>query len=96
MAKYRDYLPQLDGKLFLTDGGLETTLIFQDGVDLPRFAAFDLLQHDAGIEAQRRYTSAYASIAREKGMGFVLETPTWRSSTDWGQCWTTRWTSWRT
>ena len=28
MPKYRDQLPQLSGRLFLTDGGLETTLIF--------------------------------------------------------------------
>src|SRR5581483_6811794 len=30
MAKYRNDLPQLKDKVFLTDGGLETTLVFHD------------------------------------------------------------------
>ncbi|MDA0799827.1 MAG: homocysteine S-methyltransferase family protein [Chloroflexi bacterium] len=84
MAKHRDHLPQLDGGMFLTDGGLETTLIFQDGFDLPNFAAFELLQNDAGLEALRKYTLSHASIAHDNGVGFILETATWRSSPDWG------------
>jgi len=44
MAIHRNTLPQLTGKLFLTDGGLETTMIFHHGVELPEFAAFDLLR----------------------------------------------------
>jgi hypothetical protein len=32
-------LPQLGSGLFLTDGGIETSLIFLDGLDLPYFAA---------------------------------------------------------
>ena len=43
MTRYRNALPQLDGGLFLTDGGIETTLIFHDGLELPDFAAFHLL-----------------------------------------------------
>jgi len=50
MAKYRDELPQHTGELFLTDGGLETTLIFHDGLDLPEFAAFDLLRTKEGTD----------------------------------------------
>ncbi|MEO1132317.1 MAG: homocysteine S-methyltransferase, partial [Cyanobacteria bacterium J06639_1] len=41
MARYRHQLPQLSDRLFLTDGGIETTLIFREGFDLPEFAAFD-------------------------------------------------------
>jgi hypothetical protein len=44
MSKYRNLLPQLGGDLFLTDGGIETTLIFLEGWDLPYFAAFDLIK----------------------------------------------------
>ncbi|MDJ0726039.1 MAG: hypothetical protein QNJ38_13080 [Prochloraceae cyanobacterium] len=46
MPKYRNNLPQLPNNLFLTDGGIETTLIFCEGLDLPQFAAFDLLKFD--------------------------------------------------
>ncbi len=81
--KYRDHLPQLDGGLFLTDGGLETTLIFHEGLDLPLFAAFDLLKDDAGTDALRRYFESYAELARERERGLVLESPTWRASPRW-------------
>ena len=73
--KHRHHLPQLDGGLFLTDGGIETTLIFQEGLDLPRFAAFDLLKDDEGTETLRRYFEPYAELARDHGPGFVLESP---------------------
>ena len=85
MTKYRDHLPQLDGGLFLTDGGLETTLIFHDKIDLSHFAAFHLLKDKAGTEAMRNYYCSYASIACANGLGFVLESPTWRANPDWGE-----------
>jgi len=81
--RYRDRLPQLDGRLFVTDGGLETTLIFHDGYDLPEFAAADLLRSEEGTEALRSYYVRYAELARELGLGFVLESPTWRASPGW-------------
>jgi S-methylmethionine-dependent homocysteine/selenocysteine methylase len=84
MSKYRRRLPQLGSELFLTDGGLETTLVFHEGVSLPYFAAFDLLKTDEGTGALRRYFERYAAIARSQETGLVLETPTWRANPDWG------------
>jgi S-methylmethionine-dependent homocysteine/selenocysteine methylase len=84
MAKYRQHLPQLKGDLFLTDGGIETTLIFQAGLDLPFFAAFHLLKDAPGTAALRRYFARHAAIARQHGAGFILESATWRASSDWG------------
>ncbi len=83
MSKYRNRLPQLESELFLTDGGLETTLIFHEGIELPYFAAFDLLRSDAGTDVLRRYFMRYAAIARCRGAGVVLESPTWRANPDW-------------
>jgi homocysteine S-methyltransferase len=83
-AKYRLSLPQRTGNLFLTDGGIETTLIFQDGFDLPYFAAFQLLRDPKGRQALQRYYERYIAIARADAFGFILESPTWRASTDWG------------
>ena len=83
MKPHRALLPQLDGDLFLTDGGLETTLIFQEGLDLPYFAAFDLLKDEEGVEILRRYFRRYVSLASECGIGVVLESPTWRANPDW-------------
>ena len=78
-------LPQLAETVFLTDSGLETDLIFHHGYDLPDFAAFVLLDDESGTETLRRYYREHATIARDAGVGFVLESPTWRASPDWGE-----------
>jgi homocysteine S-methyltransferase len=83
MPRYRHDLPQMRGDLFLTDGGLETTLVFLEGLDLPLFAAFPLLADEKGQEQLRRYYLPYLELAKERGMGFVIDTPTWRASQDW-------------
>jgi homocysteine S-methyltransferase len=85
MARYRNALPQLGDDLFLTDGGIETTLIFHDGLELPDFAAFHLLGKADGETALRRYFRSYADIARRYGTGLILESATWRASADWGK-----------
>jgi S-methylmethionine-dependent homocysteine/selenocysteine methylase len=83
MARYRNNLPQLANDLFLTDGGLETTMIFREGLDLPEFAAFDLLKHDAGYQALDKYFRTYANMARNYQVGLILESATWRANPDW-------------
>src|SRR5829696_4729292 len=85
MPLYRRALPQLAGKTFLTDGGLETTLVFLDGLDLPFFAAFPLVMEEAGRERLRAYFRPYLPTARKAVVGFILDTPTWRATPDWGE-----------
>jgi S-methylmethionine-dependent homocysteine/selenocysteine methylase len=85
MARYRNHLPQLADTLFLTDGGLETTLIFHEGIYLPEFAAFDLLKDAFGYQVLHKYFRTYASLARSFGVGCILESATWRASMDWGE-----------
>jgi homocysteine S-methyltransferase len=82
---HRTSLPQLEGDLFLTDGGIETSLIFHQGLDLPEFAAFVLLDSEEGLDELRRYYEPYLALARESGAGFVLESPTWRASPGWAE-----------
>jgi homocysteine S-methyltransferase len=84
MPRSRDPLPQLKGAPFLTDGGIETTLIYLEGLELPYFAAFHLLSTEEGERALRAYFERYATLAREHGVGCVLESATWRASADWG------------
>ncbi len=85
MSKYRTNLPQLSGDFFLTDGGLETFLYFQQGIDLPEFAAFPLLETPEGRAEINRYMERHIQIAVEAQWGFVIETPTWRANRDWGE-----------
>jgi homocysteine S-methyltransferase len=84
MSKYRTRLPHIKDRFFVTDGGLETTLIFHEGVELPAFAAFDLLKDDAGVTLLRDYFSRYAEMASAHCRGLILESPTWRANADWG------------
>jgi S-methylmethionine-dependent homocysteine/selenocysteine methylase len=77
-------LPHLSDTPFITDGGMETTLIFHQGLDLPLFASFDLLRNEQGTTTLRAYYEQYVPIAREHGVGIVLDTPTWRANPDWG------------
>jgi S-methylmethionine-dependent homocysteine/selenocysteine methylase len=83
MSRYRKELPQLAGGLFVTDGGLETDLIFHDGYSLPQNASYVLLEEAAGVARLTRYFEDYLAIADEHGLGVVLETATWRASPDW-------------
>ena len=85
MTQYRNALPQLGGDLFLTDGGIETTLIFHEGLVLPDFAAFHLLRTPEGEAALRKYFRIYAEIAKRFGTGLILESATWRANADWGK-----------
>jgi homocysteine S-methyltransferase len=84
MAKYRAKLPQLGDKPFLTDSGLETTLIFHDGIELPFMASITLHASEAGEQRLRDYFARHIEIARAQQAGFVLESASWRASPDWG------------
>jgi homocysteine S-methyltransferase len=77
-------LPQLTGGIFLSDGGLETSLVFLDKIELPHFAAFTLLEDELGRERLMSYYVPYLELCAEMpGAGFILETPTWRANPDW-------------
>ncbi len=84
MPLYRTNLPQLADRLFLTDSGLETMLIFHEGYELNQFASFELLKTASGRQWLLDYYRQHAATAKAAGMGFILETPTWRSNADWG------------
>jgi len=77
-------LPQLAGRSIVTDGGMETDLIFHHGVDLPHFAAFPLVETAQGRLLLTDYYDRYAAIAGRAGAGLMLESPTWRANPDWG------------
>ena len=76
-------LPQLQHDLCLADGGLETTLIFEEGLDLPDFASFHALESAQGREALRRYYEAYLDVAARDALPVLFDTATWRTSADW-------------
>ncbi len=85
MSNFRTNLPQLSGKICITDGGMETDLIFNKKIDLPEFASYDLLRTQQGYETLYDYYKVYAKLAQRFKLGLILETPTWRANPEWGQ-----------
>jgi S-methylmethionine-dependent homocysteine/selenocysteine methylase len=75
----------LSERLFLTDGGLETTLIFVQGWDVPYMAAFHLFGNPQAVEAIRDCLAEYAKVATQHGTGLILETNTWRANPEWAE-----------
>ena len=67
----------------LTDGGLETWLLFQHGVDLPAFAAYPLVDDTEGRDLLTTYYRGFVDIALHHGYGLQLEAPTWRANPEW-------------
>ncbi len=74
-----------DKRYYLTDGGLETTLVYHLGIELNHFAAFELLNNAEGKKVLEDYFQDYLEIALKNGLDFILETATWRANADWGQ-----------
>ena len=74
--------PQLS-RLFLTDAGLETDILFNKGIDLPHFASITLFQSEVGRDALNQYYRDFLELAERMGTGIILESATWRASSDW-------------
>ena len=71
-------------QMFIGDGGLETVMIFEEGLELPEFASFTLLRDAEGRAALRHYYEGFLAIAAKHGTGFTFDPPTWRASEGWG------------
>ena len=71
--------------IFLSDGGLETWLIFNRGLSLEQFASFPLLDSQDGVQHLLEYYEEYVAVGKELGLDLMLSTATWRASTRWGK-----------
>jgi homocysteine S-methyltransferase len=83
MSTYRAQLPQLSGGLFLTDGGVETDLIFNHGIEIREFAAHTLLSQPREREALARYFRRFLTLAERQSAGFILDSQTWKAHRHW-------------
>lgn len=77
-------VPTLGGEHFLTDAGLETCMVFKDGLDLPSFASFVLIDGPGRPNLESYYRQCL-TLAEQHVTGFVLDTPSWRANPDWGE-----------
>lgn len=83
MPRYRHALPQLSGRPVITDGGMETVLLFHEGINLPHFASYPVLRDEAGRQLISRYFDRFVQLAGHHGVGLELGSTTWRASPDW-------------
>lgn len=84
MANYRDNLPQMKDAVFIAYVGMETDLIFTQGIDLPGFASFPLLETEAGRITLKSYYRDLIELGKATGIGVILESPTWVANRDRG------------
>ena len=85
MPRYRNSLPQLSGDIYLADGGVETDLIFNHGIEIREFAAHTLLPIPQGRAALSRYFEGFLSLANQQNTGFILDTVTWKAHLHWAE-----------
>ncbi|MDF1811649.1 MAG: homocysteine S-methyltransferase family protein [Verrucomicrobiales bacterium] len=83
--KYRNSPDLPEDKICLTDGGLETVLVFEHGIDLPEFASFTLFKREDGEQLFRDYLQPYIDLAVELKSAFQLVDCGWRANPAWGQ-----------
>lgn len=83
MAKYRNALPQLSGHPYLTDAGIETDLIFNHGIKIREFASHTLFETEQGREAIANYLKGFISLAANLGVGYILDSQTWKAHMHW-------------
>ncbi len=81
--KHHDRLPHQTDRMFLTDAGFETSMLFHQGFDMPYFAFYPMLETAEGRAAMRTYFAPFFHSAREIGAGYILDTNTWRANPDW-------------
>ena len=78
-------LPHQTDRIFLTDGGIETWLMYKRGFELPHFSAYQLLDDPAGRAALEQYYRDFAALARERRTAYIFCSLTYRASRDWGR-----------
>jgi homocysteine S-methyltransferase len=74
----------LTSKPFLTSGGIETYLLFLQGVPLREFCAFELIDDEAGWSTmERAFLRPILDAAAASGFGFISDCLAWRASRDY-------------
>jgi homocysteine S-methyltransferase len=77
MSRFADRLER--SPVLLTDGGIETRLIYEFHLPLPDFAAFLALFSAEGRHALAAIYRGYMQIAVDHGLPMQVGTPTWRA-----------------
>jgi S-methylmethionine-dependent homocysteine/selenocysteine methylase len=76
---------QRPNKLFLTEAGIETELMYKWGFEIPHFAMFALLENDQIVSTLRGMYRSYLDVAAKHEMSFLMGGFDYRASPDWAE-----------
>lgn len=72
------------GRVFVTEGGSETELMYKWGFELPHFAAYTLLENPHAIEVFEGLLARVLDVAETHDAAALLGGLDYRASPDWG------------
>ncbi|KRA32789.1 MULTISPECIES: homocysteine S-methyltransferase family protein [unclassified Nocardioides] len=75
---------QVPGRRYLTEGGIETEIMYRWGHELPEFAMYPLLDNPAAMADLRTMYRGYLDAAARHGMSALMGGLDYRASPDWG------------
>lgn len=78
-------LPQLNGQICLTEGGIETYMQYKKGHELKSFCLFDLMNDPDAVSDLRVYHERLIEVALKHKVGAILDGIHYRTSRDWGE-----------
>jgi len=84
MTGTKTFPPQREGQLFLTEGGVETELMYKWGFELPHFATYPLFDNPNAMSAIRGIFHRYLDVAAKYGLSTLVSGLDYRASPDWG------------
>ena len=74
---------QRNGRIFLTEGGIETELMYRHGFELPEFAVFPLLDDPRAVAVMRDMYRSYLDVVARHGLAALIGGLDYRASPDW-------------
>ena len=79
-----EFLPRVDGTYYLTEGGIETEIMYKYGFELPHFAMFPLLDNPEALTAMKGIWQRSLRAAADNGFNAIMNGVDYRASPDWG------------
>ncbi len=84
MTHHDETPPRRPGLSWLTEGGIETEIMYKWGHDMPHFAMFPLLERAAAAADIRGMYRRYLDVAARHGFAALIGGFDYRASPDWG------------
>jgi len=84
MSENARFLEKQDGRFYLTEGGIETDVMYKYGFELPEFAMFTLLENPKAVKVMRGMYQRYLDVVAKHNLCALMSGTDYRASLDWG------------